>query len=193
MYLFAGAWTILWSLVVLYMIPDSPRTASRWFTPAERRLLVARTQSNRTGRTELSSFDWAQAKEAALDIKIWLFLVMAAGIYVCNGAVTAFATQIIKSFGYTSLETIALSIPGESRESLPLRWYQWKLTLEITLLQPVSLPPSSSTFSAGSRQSGKTASLTSCPSRASRSSSAPRSSKGPRGLTEACLSLESES
>jgi hypothetical protein len=45
-------------------------------TPAERRLLVARTQSNRTGRTELSSFDWAQAKEAALDIKIWLFLVI---------------------------------------------------------------------------------------------------------------------
>lgn len=118
MYLFAGAWTILWSLVVLYMIPDSPRTASRWFTPAERRLLVARTQSNRTGRTELSSFDWTQAKEAALDIKIWLFLVMAAGIYVCNGAVTAFATQIIKSFGYTSLETIALSIPGESRDAI---------------------------------------------------------------------------
>ena len=118
MYLFAGAWTILWSLVVLYMIPDSPRTASRWVTPAERRLLVARTQSNRTGRTELSSFDWTQAKEAALDVKIWLFLVMAAGIYVCNGAVTAFATQIIKSFGYTSLETIALSIPGESRDAI---------------------------------------------------------------------------
>lgn len=113
MYLFAGAWTIVWSFVVLYMIPDSPRTATRWFSARERALLVRRTRSNQTGLTELASFDWKQAKEAACDVKIWLFLIMAAGIYVCNGAVTAFATQIIKSFGYTSLQTLALSIPGQ--------------------------------------------------------------------------------
>ncbi|POY76536.1 hypothetical protein BMF94_0377 [Rhodotorula taiwanensis] len=112
MYLFAGAWTIVWSFVVLYMIPDSPRTATRWFSARERALLVRRTRSNQTGLTELASFDWKQAKEAACDVKIWLFLIMAAGIYVCNGAVTAFATQIIKSFGYTSLQTLALSIPA---------------------------------------------------------------------------------
>lgn len=144
MYLFAGAWTILWSLVVLYMIPDSPRTASRWFTPAERRLLVARTQSNRTGRTELSSFDWTQAKEAALDIKIWLFLVMAAGIYVCNGAVTAFATQIIKSFGYTSLETIALSIPAGVFTAVFIYFFCWLSTKwenSLTYLLPISCFP----------------------------------------------------
>lgn len=33
-------------------------------------------------------------------------------IQVCNGAVTAFGARIIQSFGYTSLQTIALTIPG---------------------------------------------------------------------------------
>jgi hypothetical protein len=47
-------------------------------------IMYRTTSDQRIGRTELSSFDWAQAKEAALDIKIWLFLVMAAGIYVCR-------------------------------------------------------------------------------------------------------------
>jgi hypothetical protein len=37
---------------------------------------------------ELGGFSGRQALEAVKDIKIWLFMVMGAGIYVCNGAVT---------------------------------------------------------------------------------------------------------
>merc|ERR1719487_875438 len=144
MFLFAGALTMVWSLVVLFMIPDSPRTSSRWFTPAERELLMRRTQSNQTGRTELSTIKWRQAKEAVCDIKIWLFMIMAAGTYVCNGAVTAFATQIIKSFGYTSLETIALSIPAGVFTAVFIYFFCWLSTKwenSLTYLLPISCFP----------------------------------------------------
>lgn len=37
---------------------------------------------------------------------------MGAAIYICNGGVTAFGARIVASFGYTSLQTILLLIPG---------------------------------------------------------------------------------
>ena len=37
-----------------------------------------------SGRVEPSNFDWRQAKEAMLDVKIYIFLVMAAAIYICK-------------------------------------------------------------------------------------------------------------
>ncbi|BGP17937.1 hypothetical protein JCM10213_003945 [Rhodosporidiobolus nylandii] len=112
MYYFAGGFTILWSLVLLLIVPDSPRTSGRWFNEQERAVLVRRSRENMSGRIELAQFEWRHAEEAATDLKLYCFVLMGAGIYVCNGAVTAFATIIIKSFGYSSLQTIALSIPG---------------------------------------------------------------------------------
>jgi hypothetical protein len=73
-YLFAGAWTILWSLVVLFVVPDSPQTSHRWFNEEERKILMARSRENMTGAIGPSTFKWAHAKEAATDIKIYLFL-----------------------------------------------------------------------------------------------------------------------
>ncbi|GAA6048564.1 hypothetical protein JCM3770_006555 [Rhodotorula araucariae] len=110
MYCFAGGLTIVFAFVVLLVVPDSPRTSQRWFNDDERAILIRRSRENMSGRSELSRFEWRQAREAAMDVKIWLFMVMGAGIYVCNGAVTAFSSQIVKSFGYTRCG-ISLSAP----------------------------------------------------------------------------------
>lgn len=77
---FAGGLTILLSLVVLLVIPDSPRTSGRWFSDDERQILIRRARENMSGRTELSAFDWRQAREAVVDLKIWVFMLMGAGI-----------------------------------------------------------------------------------------------------------------
>lgn len=37
-----------------------------------------------TGRVEPSNFDWSQAKEAVRDLKVWVFMVMGAAIYICK-------------------------------------------------------------------------------------------------------------
>lgn len=77
---FAGGLTILFSLIVLVVVPDSPRTSQRWFNDDERQILIRRSRENMSGRVELGGFKWRQAKEAALDVKIWLFMIMGAGI-----------------------------------------------------------------------------------------------------------------
>ncbi|GAA5822235.1 hypothetical protein JCM11251_006271 [Rhodosporidiobolus azoricus] len=144
MYYFAGGATMLWSFVIFFLIPDSPRTATRWFSDAERAVLIRRSRENMSGRVELGRFSWQQAKEAAMDVKIYIFMLMGAGIYVCNGAVTAFSSLIIKSFGYSSLQTIALSIPGGVFTAVFIYFFtflsqKWKNGL--TYLIPLSCVP----------------------------------------------------
>ncbi|GAA5991234.1 hypothetical protein JCM11641_004028 [Rhodosporidiobolus odoratus] len=112
MYYFAGGLTIVWSFVLLLVVPDSPRTSGRWFNEAERAIMIRRSRENLSGRVELGRFNWKQAKEAATDLKLYIFLVMGAGIYIINAAVTGFGSLIIKSFGYSSLQTTALFIPA---------------------------------------------------------------------------------
>ncbi|KIY60544.1 hypothetical protein CYLTODRAFT_317194, partial [Cylindrobasidium torrendii FP15055 ss-10] len=62
-----------------------------------------------TGKDQ-TKWNNAQAIEALTDIKLWLFLLLGAAIYVCNGGITAFGARIIVSFGYTSLQAILLQI-----------------------------------------------------------------------------------
>ncbi|KAI3613290.1 mfs [Moniliophthora roreri] len=111
MYFFAGAWTVVWAFVVLCFIPDSPNAPGRRFTEEEKILLKQRLASNMTGKDQ-TQWKWDQVIEALRDLKLWIFMLCGAAIYVCNGGVTAFGARIIKSFGYSSLDSILLQIPG---------------------------------------------------------------------------------
>ncbi|GAA5980577.1 hypothetical protein JCM5350_004353 [Sporobolomyces pararoseus] len=148
MYLFAGAWTILWSLVILFFIPDSPKKSQRWFNDREIEILLKRSRENLNGKVIdplKGQFDWKQAKEAVKDLKVWIFMVMAASIYICNGGVTAFGARIVSGFGYDSLTTIAILIPGGAFTCaaiylftyLDSKWFKNNLTLLI----PISCLP----------------------------------------------------
>lgn len=81
----AGAFTIVWSAVIFYVIPETPQASHRWFNDDERALLDERSHRSMVGAAGPSTFKWAQAKEAGKDLKIYLFLLMGASIYVCNG------------------------------------------------------------------------------------------------------------
>ncbi|GAA5955885.1 hypothetical protein JCM3765_000028 [Sporobolomyces pararoseus] len=149
MYLFAGTWTILWSLVIFYFIPDSPKTSQRWFNDREIEILLKRSRENLNGKIidplkGGESFDWKQAKEALRDLKIWIFMLMAASIYICNGGVTAFGARIVSGFGYDSLTTIAILIPGGAFTCAAIYLFtyfdsKWKNNL--TYLIPISCLP----------------------------------------------------
>ena len=91
---------MLWSIVVILTLPDSPASPAppltrRLFTPTDRAILVHRMRGNLSG-ADVKSLKWYQIKEAAMDWKIWLMGAMGAAIYVCNGGVTAFGSLIIK-------------------------------------------------------------------------------------------------
>ncbi|KAM0755064.1 MFS general substrate transporter [Meredithblackwellia eburnea MCA 4105] len=127
MYLFAGAWTILWSLVILAVVPDSPAASGRWFNDAERALLVERSKRTMVGATgkDAQKFKFSHLKEAVRDIKMYVFLLMGASIYVCNGGVTAFGARIVSSFGYDSLTTIVILIPGGVFTMVTIYLFGW--------------------------------------------------------------------
>lgn len=75
MYYFAGATTIIWGVLLYFLIPPDPVRA-RGFDERERYILVARLRTNNSGVRNVH-FKPAQALELALDPKFWLTFSMA--------------------------------------------------------------------------------------------------------------------
>lgn len=69
-YIICGGVTIFWGILLMIYLPDSIMTA-RKFTPAEKVLLIARTQQNETGVYN-PKIKMSQVKEALRDPQIWL-------------------------------------------------------------------------------------------------------------------------
>jgi hypothetical protein len=109
-------------------MPESPLRPGRFFSIEERDILARRYESNALGRLERNPRG-EEIKAALLDYKTWLYMLMGASIYVspvilslphpsadggqiCNGSVTAFGARIISGFGYNSLQSTTLLIPG---------------------------------------------------------------------------------
>ncbi|KAM0790032.1 hypothetical protein ACM66B_005361 [Microbotryomycetes sp. NB124-2] len=125
MYLFAGSVTILWAFIVLLLVPDSPALSQRWFNEDERAILARRSKHSMIGAIGATKIKWEQVREAATDIKIYIFMLIAMSIYVVNGGVTAFGARIISSFGYPRLTTIALQIPSGAFTCVTIYLFSW--------------------------------------------------------------------
>ncbi|KEF58114.1 uncharacterized protein A1O9_06037 [Exophiala aquamarina CBS 119918] len=110
MYLVAGSITILWSFVILFLMPPDPIRARR-FTDRERYIAVARMRMNNSG-VRNTHFKKAQVYELLLDIKFWLVFVMAFCILVANGPVSTFIPIIINQLGFSGLNSLLLIMPA---------------------------------------------------------------------------------
>ncbi|ODN73329.1 hypothetical protein, variant [Cryptococcus amylolentus CBS 6039] len=111
MYYFCGSLTISWAFIIYFVAPEHPLKPGRWFNEQERAVLARRYSENTFGASQ-QSLKGHQVVEAVTDVKTWIYLLMGAAIYICNGSVTAFGAKIISSWGYTSLQTNALMVPG---------------------------------------------------------------------------------
>lgn len=110
-YYFCGGLTMFWGIVVYVALPVSPLQPGPLFTAAEREILIRRFEENPHAR-DRQPFKRDQFIETLLDVRTYIYFLMAALTYMCNSAVTAFGTIIIKSIGYTGLQSVALMIPG---------------------------------------------------------------------------------
>ncbi|PVH93435.1 MFS general substrate transporter [Periconia macrospinosa] len=107
-YVLAGGLTFIFGLWC-FALPNSPLSA--WFlTPEERIVAVERLREGQTG-VRNQEIKWAQIKEAALDVKVWLVALTMASAYTVNGAVSGFGPLIVSTFGYSSLESILFQFP----------------------------------------------------------------------------------
>ncbi|KAI0347077.1 MFS general substrate transporter [Trametopsis cervina] len=109
MYLLTGAMAIVVGIAVLLWMPDSPVHAA-FLTPEERIIAIERVRDDQGG-TENKTFKKAQVYEALGDIRTWFIVVMTIMTSIPNGGLGSFGNFIIKSFGYTSRQTLILSSP----------------------------------------------------------------------------------
>ncbi|QRV84106.1 major facilitator superfamily transporter [Ceratobasidium sp. AG-Ba] len=103
-----GCITVLWGIFVFWWLPDSPIRA-KCFSPEDRLLMVERVRANETG-IQNKEFKMYQAIEALTDLKTWCFYVISFTNALPTGGLGAFSNLILKSFGFTTLQTDLLAI-----------------------------------------------------------------------------------
>ena len=117
-FLIFGSISIAWGIVSLLVLPDLPSTA-KFLTERERLIAVQRVAANRQG-VKNRHFNKHQAIQTAQDPKTWILFVMAVGAQVPNSALTSFTSIIVASFGFDTLGTQYLQIPGGAVQFLAL-------------------------------------------------------------------------
>jgi len=108
-FLIVGALCSSWGVILFFILPDSPATAST-FTRDERLLAVGRLRENQTG-VDNKKFKWDQLRETCLDPKTWLFFLLGFVGNIPNGGISNFSTLIIQGLGFDTLQTTLLGIP----------------------------------------------------------------------------------
>jgi hypothetical protein len=110
MFLILGLFTVLFGISLWWILPDSPLTAS-FLNERERIIAVERLKSNKTG-IKNSHHKKAQVKEALCDYRVWMLVAAVFWHNMTNSLQSNFTGIIIKGFGYTTYESVLLSIPG---------------------------------------------------------------------------------
>jgi len=126
-FILLGGLAILVGVCVLIWLPDSPVTA-RMLTKEERIAALERVRDDQGG-TENHTFKKDQASEAICDVRTWLIVLTTMLTSIPNGALSNYSNIIIKSFGYTSKQTLILSTPGglvAAATTLLCGWYSDK-------------------------------------------------------------------
>ncbi|KAJ3549022.1 hypothetical protein NM208_g722 [Fusarium decemcellulare] len=107
-YLIFGAITIIWSLAVFFLLPDTPMKA--WFlSEQDRRKAITRVQENMTG-IKNDKFKWHQCVEALLDIKTWSLVIVQLCSQIANGGVQGFGSIVVQGFGFSTLNTLLVQM-----------------------------------------------------------------------------------
>jgi MFS family permease len=110
MYIVLGIMTFLWAFAILVFLPDSISSA-KFLTPEERQWAGDRVVISGTGKTEKTTWRWEQMLECLQDPKTWFIFLIALCCQIPNGGTQNFANLVIKSFGFTSLQSTLINIP----------------------------------------------------------------------------------
>ncbi|PSN67372.1 major facilitator superfamily transporter [Corynespora cassiicola Philippines] len=111
MYIILGVLTFVWGIPILLFLPDSIEKA-KFLTEEERKYAADRVVIAGTGRTDNTNWKLDQAKECLIDPKTWIIFSMSLLTQIPNGGTQNFGNLVIKSFGFTSLQSTLLVIPA---------------------------------------------------------------------------------
>ncbi|KAI5468041.1 major facilitator superfamily domain-containing protein [Mariannaea sp. PMI_226] len=110
MYAILGAVTFFWAIPMFLFLPDSISKA-RFLTAEEAVIAADRVLTAGTGTTDNASWKWDQVSECLVDPKTWLIFGIEILTQIPNGGSQSFANIVVKSFGFTSLQSTLINIP----------------------------------------------------------------------------------
>lgn len=91
-----------------FCLPSSP-TECGFLTEREKAIALERVRGNKTG-TEAWKFNMSQLKESFLDIRFYIIFILLVCTGLPNGGITAFGPEIIRNFGFTTLQSTLLNV-----------------------------------------------------------------------------------
>lgn len=108
LFLTYGCITVVWGVFLIFWTPDSPMSA-KCFSEEDKKLMVERVRSNQTG---LQNKKWkkSQVYEALRDPQTYCYFFIQFLTSLPTSGLGAFANIIIKSFGFSTLQTQLLSM-----------------------------------------------------------------------------------
>ncbi|KAF4947757.1 hypothetical protein FGADI_10151 [Fusarium gaditjirri] len=109
MYYFSGALTIVWGIILVFVLPPDPVRA-KGFSERERYILVARLKTNNSG-VRNTHLKVAQIWELLLDPKFWTVFSIAFLSMIANAPISTFVPIIIHGFGFSTLNSLLLMMP----------------------------------------------------------------------------------
>ncbi|KUI72232.1 hypothetical protein VM1G_07866 [Cytospora mali] len=125
-FLIFGAASAFWGIISLLVLPDLPSTA-KFLNDREKAIAINRVSRNKQG-VKNRHFRSYQAVQCAKDPKTWILFFMAVAAQVPNSALTSFTSIIVGSFGFDTLGTQYLQIPGGAVQFLALIIGGWVCT-----------------------------------------------------------------
>lgn len=96
MYIIFALITLGIAVITLLFLPDCPDNA-RFLNPKQKTQAVDRVRVHQQGVRD-SKFKWYQAREALLDLKVWLPGFTACALSVTNGALNAVSARSSNCF-----------------------------------------------------------------------------------------------
>ncbi|KAB8232009.1 major facilitator superfamily domain-containing protein [Aspergillus alliaceus] len=108
LFIIEGAPTVLFSIVVFFLLPDSPGTA-KFLTETEQTQAVERLQT--VDQTAKNRMEWKQVLQGLVDCKNYIHMTIH---FCCNysfAGLSNFLPTIIEEMGYTSVNAQGLSAP----------------------------------------------------------------------------------
>ncbi|KAH6989903.1 allantoate permease [Ilyonectria destructans] len=116
-FIICGSISFVWGVLLLFFLPNNP--ASAWFLNERERAIAVRRLGRDQNGIESKTFKKEQAVEALTDPKVWLAAVGAGAGNILTG-IGLFQSLVIRSFGFSRLETSLLQTPTGGIEIIGL-------------------------------------------------------------------------
>lgn len=111
LFIFMGVFTSLVGLVAFFYLPNDISSCT-FLTEEEKEAAIQHIKVNQTGQKN-KKFKWYQVKELLIyDKQTWVLLMITLLTMIGNGAVSIFASVIIKSFGFSNKAATIIQIPS---------------------------------------------------------------------------------